>query len=990
VISAALPKVFPKFEAVKLFFVSLFLFFGTVFGALNCSAGSPPVAFVPNLGQWQAPHAFQATFGDATVFFLESEVRLLLNDAHQVHELQHRPSTENAVTLLNLHALKIDFPGSKVAKPEAAGDKSIAPFSYFLGDKSAVTFPTNALLYPQLYDGIDMLWKAGNNQLKYDFVVHPGANPANIQIRYQGGDAIRLLDGRLQVSTSLGYWYEEAPYAYQLQAGQKVAVPCHFVLKNGVVTFAFPKGYDRTQTLTIDPTLVFSTYSGAGSNNFGYTAAPDIDGNMYTAGTIFGSSFPVTIGAYQDTFIGPAPSTDIGILKFDPTGTTLVYATFFGGNRVEYPHSIIVNDQRELLMMGSTTGGTFPSTGNAYDPTHNGGSDIFVSKFSADGTQLLSSTFFGGSDNDGLNIAAALRKNQADQYRGDIMLASNGDIVIASATASTGLATAGTFQPAYGGGGQDGLIARFNSSLSQLRWCTYLGGNQDDALYGLKEGISGEVIAVGGSNSPNLTLPGFGFQTSNAGGVDGVIVRLEALTGLGITGTFLGSQGYDQLFFVDTDELGTVYVTGHTDSNLITLNTNYNDPRSGQYIANFSNQLGTLNWLGRFGSRGKQPDLHLAAFVVDLCQNIYVSGYTGNMGPGGAPGPLNLQTTNNAAQRTSDGYDFYLAAFSPAMLTLQYGTYFGGPISEEHVDGGTSRFDKRGVMYQAICAGCQGNSDLPVTPNAYATSNGSTGCNNAAVKLAFQLESGLGVNFGWTPPPTYCAPLTLQMEDYSRVVSNTSWLWVTSKGDSSTLPNPQFSFPEPGNYSISLRISSPDACNGFDTLTRYITVFDLPALQLPEDTCICVEDGYQLTANVEGSSYVWSGAGSGNERSIQPVLSGMYKLDLIDANGCDASDSINVEVITCFGEVPNVITPNGDGNNDRITLPGNEFAEFELRAFNRWGQEVFSTTNQQLGWGGEQGLGGQLVKPGDYYIRIKAKFCQDRIIERNFPLKVLY
>lgn len=955
---------------------------------LNSSAGSAPLAFVPNQGQWQAPHHFQASLGNATAFFLEGEVRLVLSDTKQLHEMHHAETTSGKGPLLNLHALKIDFPGSKTSNPEASGQKSLAPFSYFLGNKSAVTYPSNALRYPQLYEGIDMLWQAGNDQLKYDFLVQPGANPANIQIRYQGGDAIRLVDGRLQVSTSLGYWYEEAPYAYQLQAGKKIEVPCRFELKNGIVTFNFPKGYDRTQALTIDPTLVFSTYSGAGSDNFGFTAAPDINGNMYSAGIVYGPNFPTTIGAYQDTFRGQ--TTDISILKFDQTGTTLVYATFLGGNLAEYPHSIIVNDAMELFMLGTTTGGNFPSTPNAFDPTHNGGSDIFVCKFSADGTQLLSSTFFGGPGNDGLNVSLALQKISFDEKRGDILLASNGDVVIASATTSSGLGTAGAYQPAFGGGTQDGLLVRFNSSLSQVRWCSYLGGNQDDVLYGVKEGISGEVLAVGGSNSTNLTLPGFGYQTSNAGGVDGIIMRLEALTGAGITGTFLGSAGYDQLFFVDIDELGTVYVVGHTDSNLVTLNTNYNDPRSGQYIANFSNQLGTLNWLGRFGSRGKQPDLHLSAFVVDLCQNIYVSGYTGNMGGNPGAGPLNLQTTNNAMQTTSNGFDFYFAAFSPAMLTLQYGTYFGGPISQEHVDGGTSRFDKRGVIYQAICAGCGGRSDLPVTPNAYSTTNNSTNCNNAAVKLAFQLESGLGANFGWTAPATYCAPLTLQMEDYSRVVGNTSWLWFTSAGDSSTLSNPQFTFVAPGTYNISLRISSPNACNGFDTLTRSITIYDVPALQLPEDTCICVEDGYRLSANVEGNTFVWSGAGNGNERSIQPILSGVYKLALVDANGCEASDSVDVQVITCFGAVPNVITPNGDGNNDRLTLPGNNFEAFELRVFNRWGQEVFNTTNQQLGWGGEQSLSGELVKPGDYYVRIKAKFCKDRVIERSFPVKVLY
>lgn len=982
-------RIFTKLAVMKRLIAIICLLVG-----LEALAAPPQAVFIPNLGQFEGKHHHQAGFGKTTLFFEKNSVRIALLDAANWHDAHQLGAAGAPSTILKGHNLALQFEGSNPHTEVALGGSEKAPaYTYLQGPKTHRTRPGSSLRYRELYSGIDMLWKLEAGKMKYDFEVKVGADPSRIRLRYQGAEAVSLRKGQLVVKTSVGDWVEAAPVAYQMLGQKKLEVACAFVLKQGEISFQFPKGYNKNLPLIIDPTLVFSSYSGATSDNWGFTACSDLASNIYTGGIAFGPGYPVSLGAYQTNWNGNTIDAnnllhfDIALMKYSSTGDQLLYATFLGGNRVERPHSLVANDQGELYIMGSTNSTDFPMGGSGFDKSHNGQYDIFVSKLSADGSQLMASTFFGGAQNDGLNLSANLRSSPADEFRGDVFIASSGDVMVASMSGSQGLGTIPAYQPTYGGGQTDGLIIRFSNDLQTLRWASYLGGNAADALYSVKEGSSGEVVVAGGSASP-FTLPGFGYQTSNAGGTDGMVARFQAADGQGISGTFLGSAGYDQLFFIDIDGVGDVYVNGHTDSNLVTFGTNYNDPRSGQYIGCFSSQLGTLRWLGRYGARTGKPELNLAAFVVDLCQNVYASGFTGNILGNTLAGPTNFQLTNNARQTTTDGLDFYLAAFSPGMLTLQYSSYLGGAASADHVDGGTSRFDKRGVMYQAVCAGCGGLDDFPVTPNAYADSNGSSNCNNAVFKLAFELESGLGARFGWVDPPTWCAPLSLQLQDFSRTIGSTSYQWISGAGDTSTLQNPVFNYEAPGTYRILLRISSPTACNGFDTLSRTITVFAPPALELPNDTCLCVEDGYRLSSNIPGRTFDWSGAMNSTDISIIPTETGTYRLTLTDDNGCSASDSVNLVVIPCFGTITNVITPNGDNLNDRLTLPGTNYDDFTMRVFNRWGQEVFSTRNQALGWGGENAMGGKLGA-GDYFVRISARFCTNRITERDFPVKLI-
>ena len=199
----------------------------------------------------------------------------------------------------------------------------------------------------------------------------------------------------------------------------------------------------------IDPTVVFSSYSGSTADNWGYTATYDSHGNLYGGGIVFGVGYPLVpaLGAYQTDFAG---DVDIAISKFDATGSFLHYSTYIGGTAADIPHSLYVNDNDELYIFGTTGSADFPVTADAFDTSVNGGpnislstsmdfpagSDIFVAKLSADGTQLPASTYIGGSGNDGVNTASGLRKNYADDNRGEIIVDGNSNVYVVSSTSS--------------------------------------------------------------------------------------------------------------------------------------------------------------------------------------------------------------------------------------------------------------------------------------------------------------------------------------------------------------------------------------------------------------------------------------------------------------------------------------------------------------------------------------------------------------------------
>ena len=226
--------------------------------------------------------------------------------------------------------------------------------------------------------------------------------------------------------------------------------------------------------------------------------------------------------------------------------------------------------------------------------------------------------------------------------------------------------------------------------------------------------------------------------------------------------TYLGTSDYDQAFFVQLGSEGGVYVLGQTLGAWPVSAGVYSNAGSRQFIQKLSPDLDKALISTVFGSGRNTLDISPTAFLVDQCDRVYACGWGGMINQGvynyrgfnDRNGSTDgMPTTANAVRTVPDtpgfGSDFYLAQFAPGLAGLSYATFYGdaGYGSEgDHVDGGTSRFDPRGIVYAAACS-CFNHAGFPVPPGAfsYSTVNGSKPlpgydvlCNNAAFKLNFE------------------------------------------------------------------------------------------------------------------------------------------------------------------------------------------------------------------------------------------------------------
>jgi gliding motility-associated-like protein len=726
-------------------------------------ASQAQMKFIENRRQWDPRILFNAEIPGGNLFIEKNSFTYNFMDREAFKKIHDHKMGQYDV---KGHTVRVKFlnanPDSYTGKMEQAPED----YNFFLGNDparwvSGIKACGKILIY-DLYKGIDLeLYSLENQYLKYNFIVHPGADPSQIKMEYSGADKLFLHKGRLNIVTSLNTVIEDAPLTFTMSSSKTSQnVNCRFVLNENVLSFAFPSGFPQGEKVIIDPKVIFSTYSASLSDNWGFTGTFDNQGHAYSGGTVYGPSFPVTTGAYQTVYRGgvtvPGSGEDLardcGILKYSPDGTQLLYCTYLGGSHNEQPHSMVVNNAGELCIFGTTFSGNFPVTAGTVDPTFNGKADIFVLKLSADGKNLLASTFVGGSERDGLNGSTAEKfpstspicYNYGDEFRGEIVNDANDNIYVASCTEG-GFPVKNGFRNSFGGV-QDGCVFKMDNSLSAILWASYVGGSAFDAAYGIAVDEMNNIFVCGGTNSADLKFNVNGLNPSYLGNRDGFLIKVHISGSALEHGTFVGTSFYDQAYFVQLDKYGNPYVTGQTaGGSVYPVSQNiYTNPNSGQYITKFTNDLSQITRSMVFGSGRSQPDISPCAFLVDKCERIFISGWGGrtnrpDQGNGGFT--TGLPTTTDGFQRSTDGSDFYVAIFSKNLNNLLYGTFFGGNAIEEHVDGGTSRFDKEGIIYQSVCGGCGGDStNFPTYPNpgVYGPKNKSNNCNNAFFKIDFE------------------------------------------------------------------------------------------------------------------------------------------------------------------------------------------------------------------------------------------------------------
>ncbi len=857
----------------------LLLSITTLFVVFGLYAQEPVVRFTENKGQWPDQVLYRAMVPGGAVFIEKSAMTYVLTSGgeHLHHGHAHdgeMPEPRKA------HAYRVTFEGSTGGTPEG---KLKQPHyeNYFIGNDPA-GWGTGCAVYGEVwvkgvYPGVDLRID-GSKGLKYDLVIATEADPDVIRMRYDGADELELKAGRIHVRTSAGEVFEEPPYAFNeiylgiddpLEAC-RIEWVCHYRLKNNVITFDLPKGRPDFDDLTIDPNITFGSYSGSTADNFGFTATYDNDGHLYGGGIVFGIGYPITVGVLDPSFNGN--TIDVGISKWLPDGTGLVWSTYLGGAfGNESPHSLVVNDNDELFVLGATGSSDFAVTPGCYDGSFNGGStidnnnsgwlgisgygyshmsgtDIFVAHFNAGATALLGSTYVGGSDNDGLNNVTILAHNYGDPFRGEIILDGSGNPVVATSTESNNAPiSAGAPQPAYGGI-QDAYLFRLDPGLTALTWATYHGGSQRDSGYGLQMDSNGEIFVTGGTMSIDLPLAGAPYQATSPGLADGYLARYNAAGTVLLGGTFIGTGSYDQSYKVQLNLADEVFVLGQTNGAFPVTPGKYANPGSAQFIQKYNHALSALQWSTVIGNGSGTEDLSPSAFLVSDCGQIYLSGWAGLTGGSTTTG---FPTTLGAFQTTTDGSDFYLMVLEPEAVALNYGTFFGGSLSNEHVDGGTSRFDKNGNVYQAVCAGCGSNSDFPTTPGAWSNTNNSTNCNLGVFK--FNLNQPIA-QISINGPNTVCLGTAIQFDNLS--VGGSSYNWSFGDGNTSIDFEPMHTYSDTGNYVVMMVLSDLDGCTADDTAYLQVEVIGFPVAAVEPAGPLCPGDTVQLQAS-GGDTYAW-------------------------------------------------------------------------------------------------------------------------------------
>lgn len=818
--------------------------------------------FVKNAGQLPDSILYYIELSNGTtIYFMRNGYQVSTREIRSTreHHILNQDSLQEEAKPLRGHNYFVYFVKHNIdVKLEA--QKPISTKIHFLQGQYDALHPegihasmAQAIQYTGLYRGIDLRFFVQDGALKFNIIVQPGANLEDYKTVYYGINDLQVKSQKIIITTSLTKTEELIPESYQLdENGEKLIIDIRY--KQDPKTkqvYLKAKNADPNQTLVVDPLLVFATFSGSSVDNWGFSATYSRDGSMYLAGIVFRFGYSGTPGAFKVQYSGgrsksyKAPSgtsPDIIISKFSPDGSKLIYCTYIGGSGDDLPHSLIENGSNELIILGRTNSTNFHKN-NLHLMGPRGGigeedSDILLCRLSEDGGSLLNSWIIGGSSLDGANIrgrygrpAASLYNFYGDDARGEVNIDNEGFIYVGSQTQSADFPVTPNASQKNIGGGQDGVILKFDSKMDNLLYSSFIGGNFNDAVFVLSISPKDNNIYVAGStqsdNFPGVQN-GSSLKGRNNGDIDGFISIINGRDMRIERSTYVGTDLLDGVYGLRIDKKGYVYVTGITFGNWPTINAQYSDKGGKQFIGKIDPSLSKWIYTTKFGTNVTEPNISPIAFAIDRCEHVYVSGF-GFMGSHlRSTGTDNMKVTPDAIKSTTDNRDFYFAVFDKDAKSLLYATFYGKTYGlGDHVDGGTSRYDPSGVVYQAVCADCDFPSNIPypTTAGVYAPVKGTNGsdCNMLGIKFDFQLSGvtvkGISSIYGIRNRNLGCVEATFDLEDIDLVANGYKWDFDdgTQITAESKEPKIRHTFTKVGTYRTKLIGIDLNTCNQTDT-----------------------------------------------------------------------------------------------------------------------------------------------------------------------------
>jgi Secretion system C-terminal sorting domain/Beta-propeller repeat len=543
-------------------------------------------------------------------------------------------------------------------------------------------------LVKEVYHGIDMRYYFDKGLLRYDFIVHPGADPKQIKFSYEGSNESFInKEGELVFTTCFGEVKNANLYCYQNE--NKNQVTAQFISNEGTWQIALGD-YNKNETLVIDP-LIYSTYLGGNGSESTFSISTDHFGNAYIGGYAGSYLYPTTTGAFQSTNDG---YSDVIVTKLNSLGSGLVYSTYIGGTGVEYGYSMTIDNLDKVYITGGTNSGDYNITSGAFQSIFAGSYDIFVTKLNATGTDLEYSTYLGGSEVD-YSVAIAV-----DTF---------GNAYITGKTESPDFdVTLGAFQ-AVKAGSVDAFVTKINSLGTGLIFSTYLGGNFPDEALAIAIDATGFSYITGNTAYGDFPVTNGAYKTIYSGGIKDAFVTKLNLTGSGlIYSSYIGGIVTDEAYAITVDATGNAYITGTTGSNDFNITagafqTAYN--AGGDIFVSKLNTTGS-NLIYSTFIGGNDYDYGYS-IAVDPFNYAYITGYTNS---------ADFDVTSGAIQTIYGGSrDAFVTKLNPSGGALSYSTYLGGSGGEESY----------AIAYQnsnnVYVTGITTSADFDTTLNAYQT-----------------------------------------------------------------------------------------------------------------------------------------------------------------------------------------------------------------------------------------------------------------------------
>jgi len=521
--------------------------------------------------------------------------------------------------------------------------------------------------YEGIYSGVDLIYYGNQQQLEYDFVVAPGADPQAIRFAVSGAKVRLDSSGDLVMHTSLGDVRNHKPVIYQEIAGVRHEIAGHFVKRSDhEVSFAIAN-YDRQHTLVIDPTVSWSTYLGGSATDLATCVAVDVLGDTYIGGTTTSTNFPTdgaNAGPYPIFPGATAGSTQafFSVIFFQGDGSELYISSYYGGTT----GNTLVNSIALLqpigklvpyvYVAGSTTSTDLP-TMNPLQAANAGGEDAFVAELEFPNV-IHYSSYLGGSGNDSASA---------------ITLDSLGNIVIAGSTTSTDFPTTNPYQ-AVNEGGTDGFVTKFNSTFTGKQYSTYIGGSGNDYINSIANTKNDALVIVGSTTSTAL------FEPKSTG--TNTKAFLTSLTSTGVYGPMVTRIFGGNNASVVTAATGVAYfagnpsctpaatpaiwVTGYTNGSNLPATPNAIQSMNKGGVDAFVQVYaqGRLKFSSFYGGSGTDAAKGVG---VDGCGNAFIVGTTNS---------TNFPVTTNALQgANAGGYDGFIVNLQPGANFVEGGSY---------------------------------------------------------------------------------------------------------------------------------------------------------------------------------------------------------------------------------------------------------------------------------------------------------------------------